>query len=139
MCNIDRKTPVLEAYKPATLLQRDYWEENIAKFLKTSIFKDICKRATVCSCHVTYALQSESTLCSCLNFKKLLAQSRREIWSLSNCNWTRTHNPLVHKWALNHLAKLVSLAKWLSVCLWTKWLFESSCCERLLLNFIDSK
>ena len=31
------------------------------------------------------------------------------------CNWTRTHNHLVHKGTLNHLAKLASLAKWLSV------------------------
>ena len=30
---------------------------------------------------------------------------------LSDCNWTRTHNHLVHKRILNHLAKL---AKWLS-------------------------
>ena len=34
---------------------------------------------TVCSYHVTYAFQSESTLYSCLNVKVLLAQSRREI------------------------------------------------------------
>ena len=33
-------------------------------------------------------------------------------------NWTRTQNHLVRKWTLNHLA---SLARWLSVCLWTKW------------------
>ena len=25
---------------------------------------------------------------------------------LNNCNWTRTHNHLVHKRTLNHLAKL---------------------------------
>ena len=74
----------------------------------------------VCSYHVTYAFQSESTLYSCLNVKELLARSRREIWSLSDCNWTRTHNHLVHKRTLNHLAKL---AKWLSVRLWTKWLW----------------
>ena len=66
---------------------------------------------TVCSCHVTYAFQSESTLYIGLNFKELLARSRREIWSLSDCNWTRTHNHLVHKRALNHLVKLT---KWLS-------------------------
>ena len=43
-----------------------------------------------------------------------------------DCNWTWTHNHLVHKWTLiiwpnwpvGHLA---SLAKWLSVHLWTKW------------------
>ena len=34
---------------------------------------------TVCSCHVTYAFQSESTLYSCLNVKELLVRSRREI------------------------------------------------------------
>ena len=60
----------------------------------------------VCSYHVTYAFQSESTLYSCLDVKELLARSRREIFSLSDCNWTRTHNHLVHKRTLNHLAKL---------------------------------
>ena len=37
------------------------------------------KLLTVCSYHVTYAFQSESTLYSCLNVKELLARSRREI------------------------------------------------------------
>ena len=31
------------------------------------------KQRTVCSYHVTYALQGESTLYSCLNVKELLA------------------------------------------------------------------
>ena len=70
---------------------------------------------TVCSCHVTYAFESESTLYSCLNVKELLARSRREIWRWSDCNWTRTQNHLVLKRTLN------SLAKWLSVRLRTKW------------------
>ena len=50
---------------------------NIAK-----IFKQVQKDnfyLTVCSYHVTYAFQSESTLYSCLNVKELLARSRREI------------------------------------------------------------
>ena len=34
---------------------------------------------TVCSYHVTYAFQSESTLYNCLNVKEPLAQSMREI------------------------------------------------------------
>ena len=34
---------------------------------------------TVCSCHVTYAFESESTLYSCLNVKELLARNRRDI------------------------------------------------------------
>ena len=42
------------------------------------------------SYHVTF--QSESTLHSCLNVKGLLARNRRDIWSLINCNGTRTHN-----------------------------------------------
>ena len=64
---------------------------------------------TVCSYHVTYAFQSESTLHSCLNDKELLARNRHEIWILSDCNWTWTHN---------HLAR-----KWLSVRLRAKWLW----------------
>ena len=65
----------------------------------------------LCVRHVTYAFQSEPTLYSCLNVKELLAWSRCEIWRLSDCNWTWTHNHLVFKLTLNHLAKLV---KWLS-------------------------
>ena len=49
-------------------------------------------------------------------YKELLAQSRHEIWSLSDCNWTRTQKHLAQKWTLNHLAKL---AKWLSCVLST--------------------
>ena len=82
---------------------------------------------TVCYYHVTYAIQSESTLYSCLNVKEILAQSRRKIWSLSDCNWIWTHNHLVRKRTLNHLA---DLAKWLSVplrtnCLWVRVQLQS--------------
>ena len=83
-------------------------------FDKTTVF------LTVCSYHVTYTFQSESTLRGCLSVKELLAQSRGEIWSLGDCNWTRTHNDLVHKRTLNHLDKL---AKWFSVRFWTKSLW----------------
>ena len=58
-----------------------------------AIFQTIV-RFTVCSYHVKYAFQSESTLCSCL-----------AIWILSDCNWTQTQNHLVHKQTLNHLFK----------------------------------
>ena len=40
---------------------------------------------------------------------------------ISDCNRTRTHHHLVRKETLNHLAKLASLAEWLSVRLQTKW------------------
>ena len=54
---------------------------------------------------------------------ELLARNRGVIWSLSKCNKTRTHNHLVRKQTLKHLAKIASLAKCLSVCLWTKCLW----------------
>ena len=79
---------------------------------------------TVCSCHVTYTFQSESTLYSCLNVKELLARSRHEIWRLSDCNWTQTQNHLVLKWTLNHLAKM---AKWLS-CVLSTYLYGAFDC-----------
>ena len=43
---------------------------------------------------------------------------------VSDCNWTRTHNHLVRKRTFNHLAKLASLAKWSSVRLGTKSLWD---------------
>ena len=42
--------------------------------------------------------------------RKRLVSARSS--GLSDCNWTRTQN---------HLVRLASLAKWLSVCLRTKW------------------
>ena len=79
---------------------------------------------TVCSCHVTYPFQSESTLYICLTVKKSLARSRREIWSLSDCNWTRIQNHLLCKRTLNHLVKL---AKWLS-CAMNTYLYGTFDC-----------
>ena len=76
---------------------------------KTYQWKSYISRSyvlTVCSYHVKYAFQSESTLFSWLNVKELLARNRREIRSLSDCNWTRIHNHLVCKRTLKHLAKL---------------------------------
>ena len=60
----------------------------------------------VSSYHVTYAFQSESALCSCLNVEEVLAQNQHNIRSLSNCKRTWTHNHFVRKRTLNHLAKL---------------------------------
>ena len=62
---------------------------------------------TTCFCHVTYASQSEFTLYSFLTVKELLAGNRTEIWSLSNCNGTRTHNLFVLERSLNQSDKLV--------------------------------
>ena len=76
-----------------------FWIFFILKFFKIDRFM------TACFDHVTYVFQSESALYSRLNVKELLERGRRKIWSLSDCNWTRTHNYLVRKRKLNHLAK----------------------------------
>ena len=94
---------------------------------------------TVSSFHVMHAFRSESTLYSCLNVKELFARNRRDIWSLSDCNWARTHNHLVLKETLNHLAKL---AKWLS-CVVSTYLdgaFDSMflSCHVLVLEWIHT-
>ena len=81
---------------------------------------------TVFFCHITDAFQSESTLYSCMNIKELLARSRREIWILSDCNWTRTQNHLVCKRALNQLAKVWPNG-WVFVYKPSGSGFESSC------------
>ena len=86
---------------------------------------------TVCYHHITYAFQSESTLCSCLNVKERLAPNRHNIQSLGDSNRIRTHNHLVHKQTLNHFPKLVYHLQ-------TKWLWvltESHCCH--LRKFFD--
>ena len=44
------------------------------------------------------------------------------IINYNDSNGIGTHNRLVSKRTLNHLTKLASLAKWLSVLLRTKWL-----------------
>ena len=68
-------------------------------------------QVNVCSYHVTYAFQSESSLYSCPNVSELLARRRRGIWSLSDCNWNPNQNHLLAKRTLNYLAKLT---KWFS-------------------------
>ena len=116
--------PFINKETRAVILVSSQWSEHVYYTFDHDEVNNKHVRTTpvialsVCSYHVMYVFQSESTLYSCLNVKEFLARSRREIWSLSDCNWTRTQNHLVHKRTLNHLAKL---AKWLSVRLWTKW------------------
>ena len=61
-----------------------------------------------------YTFKNKSALYSYVNFEELLARNRCDIWSLSGSNGIRTHNNLTCEQTLNHLAKLASLAKWLS-------------------------
>ena len=89
---------------PLTLL---FWnpQEHLDNFSKKMFgMKTLDKRLI---CYFTYAFQSQSILYSSLYVKGLLARSRRKIWCLSDCNWTRTQNHLVRKGTLNHLPKLV--------------------------------
>ena len=86
----------------------------------------------VCSYHTTYTFQSESTLYSFVNAKELFAKSRGKIWILSDSNLTRTHNHLVHKRTLNHLANIVWLNRWVFIYELSGCGFKSSCCQ---LNF----
>ena len=85
--------------------------------------------STVCSCHLTYAIQSESTLYSCLNIKSFFSWSERVMWCLSDCNWTWSQNQLVRKRTLNHLAEL---AKWLS-CVLSTYLYGTF--DRMFLPY----
>ena len=81
----------------------------LENFSELNIVSPRCllRKLSVCSYHVTCAFQIESTLFSCLNVRELLAWNSRDIWSLSDCNWTRTQNHLVRKRTLNHLANFV--------------------------------
>ena len=72
--------------------------------------------------HTSFGVNPHSIVCR--NVKKLLAWSRRHIWSLSDSNWIWTHNHLVRKQTLNHLAKL---AKWLS-CVVSTYLYGAFDC-----------
>ena len=71
----------------------------------------------------------------CLNVKELLPRSRRKIWSLSDCHWTRTHSHLVRKRTINHLA---NLAKWLS-CVVSTYLYGAIGCMFLSCHVRVSK
>ena len=88
-------------------------------------FKDFKEKPTI-SCFIQFCMSKVCKLWLSVTFSQLL----------SNCNGTRTHNHLVCKWTLNHLAKLASLVKWLSVCLRTKWLLIRVPLQSLKLHIL---
>ena len=57
---------------------------------------------TVWYCHVTYAFRTKSTLYSSPNVEESLARSSREVWNLSDCNYTRSQNHLVGNPTMNY-------------------------------------
>ena len=79
---------------------------------------------TVYSNHVKYAYHSECTLSNCQKVKKLFPQNRHKILRLSCCRGTRTHNHIVRKGTLNHLAQL---AKWFCCLVGTYLYFAFGC------------
>ena len=105
---------------------------------------------TVCAYHVTYVFQSVRWLlvyklsgcgfesrCSHLNFRFRACFEQKVPWHSGNYRvWIHSEirtwykhiqSNAPYRWVLatqlNHLKKLASLAKWLSVCLRTKWLW----------------
>ena len=66
----------------------------------------------------------------CLNVKELLSWSRCHIWDLNDSNEIRTHNHLVRKRTLNHLA---NLAKWLG-CVLSTYLYGAFDCTSFRVN-----
>ena len=128
-------------------LQRDSNPQSLCSYIKTQPFSQFghvieqcCEYLSVqcirlCCYHVTCTFQSKSTLYSCLNGKEFLAWNRRNIWSLSDYNGTLTHNHLVRKRTLTHLAKL---AKWLS-CVVSTYLYGAFDCmvQSLFVLFIS--
>ena len=58
--------------------------------------------------------------------QELLARNRCDIWSLSNSNGSQTHNNLVRKRTINHLAKLpVWVNGWVCVYQLSGWRLDS--------------
>ena len=86
--------------------------------------------------YVTYAFQSESLFYSSLNVKGLLAQNRRDIWSLSDSNGIRTHNHLVPKRTLNHLVFHYELSDCGFESRCCHKIHDCSCCSSLIFHFM---
>ena len=103
-----------------------------SKFIFKAVNKSM-RLLNVCSYNAPYAFQSESALYICLNVKKLLARNRREIWSLSHCNETRTYNHLVHKRTLNHLAKWSN--DWVVLWVISCTVHLNACCYHVTYSF----
>ena len=70
-----------------------------------------------------YAFQNEPKLYICLIFNEVYATNWREIFNLSDCNRTRTHNNSVPEWTLNYFSQFEQMielfCEYLSLqCIW---------------------
>ena len=81
----------------------------------------------VCYYHVTYAFQSEYTLCSSLNVKERLPRNRCDIWSLSEYRTDKYSQRKLVIWP-------VWQNDWVFVCKLSDCRFEYRCCHILCLN-----
>ena len=68
---------------------------------------------TVCSSHVSYTFQSESLLYIGVNMKELVTRIRHNVWILSECNASQTHNHLICKRNFNYFPKFFNLLSWI--------------------------
>ena len=101
----DTKLPILAKYSiiQALKCQKNYEEQdlNSKSYLKVTIPLMLEHSSMLTFDKLLQLLiQSQSVR---LNFGKI-ARTRYEIWGLSDCNGTRTHNHIVCKQILNHLA-----------------------------------
>ena len=98
---------------------------------------DSCLYVIIISC-TSFRVNPHSIVC--LNVKKLLARSRCHIWSLSGSNTIWTHNHLLHKWTLNHLAKEpVWQNGWMLVYEISCCGFESHCCHLIPVILMNTE
>ena len=121
-CKLQERNSNLQPRSPWTKTQpkrSDYW---------VVLWVLICTiHLPVCYHHLTYVFQRESTLFSCLNVKEPLIRKRLDIWHLPDSNRIWTHNHLVCKPTLNHLAKPT---KW-SGCVVSPYLHDALDCMLL--------
>ena len=89
---------------------------NFSKFFRTPMLWNICGWLPLYLVH-DYLMKEFS-----LPFRPRVIE-HHFTYCILLCNGTSTHNQLVRKRTLKHLAKLASLAKWLSVLLRIKWLW----------------
>ena len=80
----------------------------------SELWESICtEHLILCHYRITYIFQNKSRIYNCLNVKKLLGRNRNDTRNLSDCNGSPTHNHLVFKKTLNHLAKPTKWLGWI--------------------------
>ena len=96
MCNFYRKTPVLESLFIKKRIQHRCFPANIAKFLRTPIWKNICRRLLLCKLVLLavyrqdkYSRKQETTK-TFTAMKKNIERHQRKIWVIRKFCWSKT-------------------------------------------------